>query len=113
MWELSATKRLYSDIQLDTVAGVHDQHCIIAPQSFPLGCERLARNARDTSCMNDEGHDSSLRGLDLSGGPLGCNSCQNGGRLRHGDHALPLIDAISAISVPWPVIRATNSWSMA
>ena len=96
--ELAVTERLEGDIQLDAVAGVHDHHRVVALESVALGGERLARNAGDPSRVSDEGHDGGRRCIDN-------NRCQYGGRLRHGDHALPLVDAISAISVSCPLIK--------
>ena len=111
--ELAITERLEGDIQLDAVACVHDHDRVVALELVALGGERFARNAGDSARMGNEGHDCGGSRLDLRSGHFGCNRCQNGGRLRHGDHALPLVDAIWAISVSWPFINATNSWSMA
>ena len=57
LWKVRFVERVESDIQLDAVAGVHDDHGVTGLQGMALGGERLASHAGDPSRMGDECHD--------------------------------------------------------
>ena len=64
LWKVGLVKRVESDIELNAVAGVHDDHGVIGLQCVALGGERLAGNAGNPPRVGDECDDGGWRCLD-------------------------------------------------